>query len=203
MVNRRFQRLMAWMDSHRRSSRWIVVLVCLATYIASLWLPALRLRLTVACEPGSPSCIHWPYPHEARGIEDVHGLLLLLNGLLFGPYFKNFAAYANPLFWLGLGCFAGGGLKAARVLLLLALLVSLQTLQVYLVPLPMDEGIVVRGLLLYPHAGFFLWILGMDVPLLLAHRWLEQQRTASTGGDAAGLKGWWLRLITAIWPFQT
>ncbi len=92
---------------------------------------------------------------------------------MFGWLFSNFTAYANLPLFLSWIFFARRSYKAARFSAALALLLSLETLQLIFYPCPLDEGGVVKGYLAAPHFGCFLWLASMAAMSFASQRQLR------------------------------
>jgi hypothetical protein len=84
------------------------------------------------------------------------GVTLLLIGWL-GPFALQFAWFANPLLGLSLWALAFRRWNRAAVFAVLALLLSVQTFQLFWQDVPADEGRVGQLRLQQVQPGFFAW----------------------------------------------
>lgn len=161
----------------RYSPGLLAVLASMALYAAALFAPALSYHVIASCTPGDTGCLTGaPYPHADEGLESSSGINLLLSGIFFGPFEGVFAAYANPLLWLGWLFLLRRKNRAALFCLLPACLLSLQTFEMYWLHWPLDEGGVKRALLAHLQIGFFLWFASLLIAAAAAYYWLAQQR---------------------------
>jgi hypothetical protein len=139
------------------AARWVRVAVVLSVllYGASLLAPAISFARVQG---------HHPHPSHYVQIESKTGFEMLFSSL-FGPFYMNFAGFANLLLvvsWWMLWFQHGRGTK---VLLSLALLLAMQTFQLYSSGMPADEGSVMFYEMLRPLVGFYLWVASIAVPL--------------------------------------
>jgi hypothetical protein len=96
-----------------------------------------------------------------EGYRTMTGISLLVAGLAFGWLVSNFTAYANLLLFLSWIFYVRRSYKAARLAAGIAFLLSLETMQLFVYPCPLDEGGVVKAYLTAPHIGCFLWLASM------------------------------------------
>jgi hypothetical protein len=104
------------------------------------------------------------------GYESINGLSLLAVGLTWGWLRLNFTAFANLPLWLSWILYARGHFTAARVTSTIALILSLETLQLFVQPYWFDEAASREGYLAAPHIGFFCWVGSMFVILFASNR---------------------------------
>lgn len=119
----------------------------MALYWVSLALPALVLRIGRDSSDGT-----WI---QGGPNESLFGASLLMSGLLFGWIRLNFTAFPNLPLWLSWFLFGRGRFGAARAGAVVALVISIETLQLLVQPYLFDEAGVKEGYLVAPHIGFF------------------------------------------------
>jgi hypothetical protein len=117
-----------------------------------------------------------PARSEWQGYESMPGFFLLFVGLLLGWLRINFTAFANFPLWLSWIFFALGRFEASRNSSLVALVMSLETLQLVVQPYLMDEGSTRVGYLVAPHIGCVCWIGSMIVIALASQRLIRLKR---------------------------
>ena len=164
-----------------RKIRLAAVTVSIVLWFASLFLPAVALRIGGPPGVGAPGV-----PLRVDVNSGAWMLFFSLGGYMQG----NFAGYANLLLitgWLQLArpnrarttsavaplaheSFASGttllrSFKAAdpRILLGIALLMTLETFQLKSSGIPYDEGVVQRGYLLHLLPGWYVWVLSIAI----------------------------------------
>lgn len=165
----------------RFQSRRLIIFASMALYAVALFAPALSYHVIASCTPGDTSCLTSPpYPHRDEGLESSSGMDMLLSGILFAPFEGIFAAYANPLLWLGWIFLLRRKNRIALYCLLPACLLSLQSFELYRVHWPLDEGVVKRALLSHFQFGFFFWLVSLLLPATAACCWYLVQRRADS-----------------------
>jgi hypothetical protein len=150
------------------ATRWVraAVVISMLLFAASLVTPAIRFALVHGHHPH-------PRPSDVRQVESKTGFAMLFSSL-FGPFYLNFAGVANPLLIVAWWLLWYRRSNAAPILLVVALLLSLQTFQLYQSGIAADEGGVMYDEMLRPLVGFYLWVASMAVPLVAS---LLQRRT--------------------------
>lgn len=123
-------------------------------YIAACFCPALIFHVREHLGAGGSV---W------NGYRNENGFSLLVTGLLWRWIRMNFTALANIFLWLSWIALGRSAFRMARGLSVVALLVSVETLQLYFQPFLWDEGGTNQGYLAAPHIGFFLWIASIVV----------------------------------------
>jgi hypothetical protein len=116
--------------------------------------------------------------------QSILGAHLLVSGLAFGWVRMNFTAFANLPLWASWIFFARSRYAAARLCALLALAMSVETLQLIVQPYLWDEGATTQGYLAAPHIGFLCWI-GSMVLMALASRYLTSVQRQSVPGPTS------------------
>ncbi len=142
---------------HRRFGRnetLTVLLFSIGLFVAACALPALVLH-NRAYRDNS----HWVW----QSYRNVQGFLLLVQGLILGWMRLNFTAFANLPLWASWIQYRRQKYGSARTLSSVALVLSIETLQLAVQPYLYDEGGAVKGFLAAPHIGFFCWIGSMAV----------------------------------------
>lgn len=91
-----------------------------------------------------------------------YGLRIMLLGWM-GPLAGQFAWFANPLWLIGAVAFAFRKWNVALISLGLALLFALNTVLLFVIPLPADESKVNTTSLVRLRVGFYLWLASMAV----------------------------------------
>ncbi len=117
---------------------------------------------------------HW------QRYQSIFGGRLLVSGLLFGWLRMNFTAFANLPLWASWFFFLRGRYKVSGVCALLALVLSMETLQLIVQPYLWDEGATTQGYLAAPHIGFFCWIGSMALIVAASHRLFSPRRQRVT-----------------------
>ena len=105
-----------------------------------------------------------------QGYESMSGFDLLFVGLLLGWIRVNFTAFANLPLCASWILFGLGRYRVARLSSLVALGLSLETLQLIWQPYLMDEGSTRVGHLVAPHIGCVCWVGSMIIIALASHR---------------------------------
>ncbi len=140
-----------------------VILVSIALWIVSLRLPAI-LFAEYSSTPHNgallPQISGPTFPHVCLG------RTMLLTSL-FGPFWLNFAGGANVAWIVGCIQLLRCRERPARIALLIALGLTLQTFQLRLVAFPFDEGGVMKGAFVHPLLGWYVWVASLALPLLL------------------------------------
>jgi hypothetical protein len=151
------------------ADRWHIVALAgiIVLYIVACATPALVLHVR---ENLGPARSGW------QGYQSMPGFFLLFVGLLLGWLRFNFTAFANLPLWSSWILFALGRFKVSRNLSLVALAMSLETLQLVVQPYLMDEGATKVGYLVVPHIGCVCWIGSMIVIALASQRLIASKR---------------------------
>ncbi len=85
---------------------------------------------------------------------------------LFGPLWLNFAGVSNPLWLVGCVLLLRHKLRPARICLVLAVFLALQTFQLRFQPMSFDGGETALGFLIHPLIGWYAWFSALLLPLL-------------------------------------
>jgi hypothetical protein len=96
-----------------------------------------------------------------------YGLRILVLGWM-GFLAGQFAWYANPLWLIGLCLLAFRKWSAAAIFSGLSLLFALNTLLMFVMPLPADESKVNTTSLMGLRIGFYFWMASLAVPFVKA-----------------------------------
>lgn len=104
-----------------------------------------------------------------------YGLRILILGWM-GFLAGQFAWFANPLWVIGLCLLAFRKWSAAVVVSGLSLLLALNTLALFVMPLPADESKVNTTSLVRLRIGFYLWLASLAVPFVRACVMRNQSR---------------------------
>jgi hypothetical protein len=127
--------------------RSVVVLISIALYALSLSQPAILLRLPASSLPHSI-----PAPmHRYTGYQ-------MLQWNILGPFRANFAGVANLLLLLGWFFLLTGKMRNAFASSFAAGILSLQTFQMILIPIPLDESGGNYAEFIRPLSGYYLWV---------------------------------------------
>jgi hypothetical protein len=126
----------------------------IALYVIACVTPALILHVKRQLGAGGS---RWD------GRQSVYGVNLLVSGLALGWVRLNFTAFANLPLWTSWIFLARRRFQQARVLALVALFMSLETLQLVVQPYLWDESGTTEGYLAAPHIGVICWIGSMLV----------------------------------------
>ena len=102
--------------------------------------------------------------HIYTGIQMLHWSIL-------GPFQGNFAGFANLLLWFSWLSLLIGQNKYLLTSSRWAAILSLQTFQIFLMPMPLDEGGVKHAELIHPLLGYYLWIASIVIVLAAAWYW--------------------------------
>jgi hypothetical protein len=105
-----------------------------------------------------------------QGYRSISGAEPLGIGLALGWIRFNFTAFANFPLWISWILFARRRYSGSRFFSLLALAISIETLQLIVQPYLTNEGGTTEGYLAYPHAGFYCWIGSMFVIAFASHQ---------------------------------
>jgi hypothetical protein len=111
-----------------------------------------------------------------QGYESISGAALLAIGLALGWIRFNFTAFANFPLWISWILFARRRYSGSRFFSLLALAMSIETLQLIVQPYLGNEGGTTEGYLAFPHVGFYCWIGSMLVIAFASHRLRSEAR---------------------------
>ncbi|MGI4831759.1 MAG: hypothetical protein ACRYFU_26795 [Janthinobacterium lividum] len=134
----------------------VAVAVSVPLFILSFFLPAILFRSVKL--------------HESKylpsGDMQVYSGSSMAMVSVFGPLSLNFAGVANPLWIAGCALLLARKSRPARLSLVLAALLALQTFQLRIQPLPYDEGEMVQGLLVHPLIGWYTWFTALLLPLV-------------------------------------
>ena len=106
--------------------------------------------------------------------QSIAGGSLLVSGLVFGWLRMNFTGFANLPLWASWLLFARGHFGGARLLALMALGMSMETLQLLVQPYVWDEAMTTEGYLSAPHVGFACWIGSMLLIAFASHRLMPE-----------------------------
>ncbi len=104
-----------------------------------------------------------------------YGLRILVLGWM-GFLAGQFAWYANPLWVIGLCLLAFRKWSAAVIFSGLSLLFALNTLTMFVMPLPADESKVNTTSLVRLRIGFYCWLASLAVPFAKAFVMRTQSR---------------------------
>jgi hypothetical protein len=132
----------------------VILAVSIGLFLAACALPALVLHNRSYLDN-----LHWVW----QSYRSVRGITLLVQGLALGWTRFNFTAFANLPLWAAWIQFWRQRYGAARTLSAIALIGSIETLQLAVQPYLYDEGGSTKGFLFAPHIGFFCWICSMAV----------------------------------------
>jgi len=105
-----------------------------------------------------------------QGYQSISGAALLGIGLALGWMRFNFTAFANFPLWISWILLARGRYSGSRFFSLLALAMSIETLQLIVQPYLTNEGGTTEGYLAFPHVGFYCWIGSMLVIAFASHQ---------------------------------
>ena len=141
-------------QSIHRKRNPAVLLFSIGLFAGACWLPALVLH-NRAYRDNS----RWAW----QSYRSIQGIVLLVQGLALGWMRLNFTAFANLPLWAAWIQYGRQKYSAARTLSGVALVISIETLQLAVQPYLYDEGGAVKGFLFAPHTGFFCWIGSMAV----------------------------------------
>ncbi|QHN04760.1 hypothetical protein FTO74_16390 [Granulicella sp. WH15] len=119
--------------------------------------------------------------HIYTGLEMLHWSIL-------GPFQANFAGIANLLLWFSWLLLLIGHNKYLLASSRWATILSLQTFQIFLMPMPMDESGGNHAELIHPLLGYYLWTASIVIVLAAAwylrpesqtepHRFAEAERS--------------------------
>jgi hypothetical protein len=172
--------------------RWLIVILSLAMYVASLMLPALRLRYhtgvsfhqpsqpVIDAAPTYPPVLTPPplpppppAPPPNPLISHVGWKMLLVS--VFGPMEFNFAGLANLLLPLGCIAFLLRRDRSAAILLGVALIFAMQTFQLIYSGIEEGESGDFQSYLVHPLIGWYLWVAAMLLPLAAALYFYSQR----------------------------
>jgi len=129
----------------------------------------------------TPRGIRTPYKmHIYTGAEMLHWSIL-------GPFQANFAGCANVLLWFSWLSFLIGQNKYLLASSRWAAILSLQTFQIWLMPMPLDESGGNHAELIHPLLGYYLWIASIVIVLAASWYWrpVPSNRILASGGLAA------------------
>jgi hypothetical protein len=147
----------------------VLLWVSIALFLAACALPALVLH----------NRHYLDNTHYVWGsYQSIRGGVLLIQGLALGWIRLNFTAFANLPLWLSWIQYWRGRYEAARLCSSLALIISIETLQLTVQPYLYDEGATTKGFLIAPHIGFFCWIAGIAVIFFGSNNLLKRQHAA-------------------------
>jgi hypothetical protein len=116
---------------------------------------------------------HWQH------YQSITGIHLLLTGLAFGWLRMNFTAFANLLLWASWTFYLRDHYRASRLCAWLALILSVETLQLIAQPYLWDEGATREGYLAAPNIGFLCWIASMVLMAAASQRQLSTRRESA------------------------
>ena len=155
-------------------SRRVVLVFSIGLFVAACGLPALVLHNRAYLDN---SRWVWQSYHSIRGI------VLLVQGLTLGWMRLNFTAFANLPLWAAWIQYGRRKYGAARTLSAVALVLSIETLQLAVQPYLYDEGGATKGFLFAPHAGFLCWIGSMAVIWFSSTEMLSRDRGSLLRGS--------------------
>ncbi len=135
-------------------TRRVVLVFSIGLFVAACGLPALILHNRAYLDNS-----RWVW----RSYHSIQGIVLLVQGLTLGWMRLNFTAFANLPLWAAWIQYGRQKYGAARTLSAVALVLSIETLQLLVQPYLYDEGGATKGFLFAPHIGFFCWIGSMAV----------------------------------------
>jgi len=141
--------------------RFAVVLTGIALYVQALSHSALLYRITAHSWNGSNTFIR---------MQTYTGAQMLHNSMV-GPFVLNFAGLANPLLWFSWLLLLSGRIDYAFLSSRAAAILSLQTFQNLLFPIPLDEGGVQHAKLAHPLLGYYLWAASILITLAASWYW--------------------------------
>ena len=151
------------------SRNYVLLWVSIALFLAACALPALVLH----------NRHYMDNRHYVWGsYQSIRGGVLLIQGLALGWMRLNFTAFANLPLWLSWIQYRRERYEAARVRSSLALIISIETLQLTVQPYLYNEGGTTQGLLTAPHIGFFCWIASIAAIFFGSNMLLKRQRAA-------------------------
>ncbi len=104
-----------------------------------------------------------------------YGLRILVLGWM-GFLAGQFAWFANPFWVIGLCLLAFRKWSAAAIVSGLSLLFALNTLVMFVMPLPADESNVNKTYLVQFRIGFYLWLASLAMPFVKACVMRNQSR---------------------------
>src|ERR1700722_20040768 len=110
-----------------KTIRFAFVLISAALYVLSVSRPAMMFHLKPPYNP-LQNRLH------------IHTGTQMLTLSIFGPLQMNFAGLANPLLWASWLFLLFGNLRNTFACAFSAALISLQTFQLILIPIPLDES---------------------------------------------------------------
>ncbi len=93
----------------------------------------------------------------------------MLHWSILGPFQANFAGIANLLLWFSWLLLLIGHSKYLLASSRWATILSLQTFQIFLMPMPMDESGGNHAELIHPLLGYYLWT--ASIVIVLAAAW--------------------------------
>ena len=155
-----------------RFFRTLLVLMFVITLFAtSFHEPAIFFRQTST----GPHGVRFPAGYVVKT-----GKQLALASLL-GPFFGNFAVFANPLLIAGCILILLQKTRMAVNCLAWAVACALQTFQLMLLPYHEDEGGVSLSYMVHPLIGWYCWFGAILLALLLSleQNWTERHRLSS------------------------
>jgi hypothetical protein len=152
-------------------TRRVVLVFSIGLFVAACGLPALVLHDRAYLDN---SRWVWQSYHSIRGI------LLLVQGLTMGWMRLNFTAFANLPLWAAWIQFGRQKYGAARSLSAVALVLSIETLQLAFQPYLYDEGGSTKGFLVAPHIGFLCWVGSMAVIWFSSTQMLSRRRSSGS-----------------------
>jgi len=151
--------------------RFAIVVISIAFYWIALTHPACLFRF-VHVGPGGV---------RTEGALKIYSGSDMLHRSILGPFQVNLAGLANPLLWLSWFFLLSGRFKYAAIGSLSGITFSLQTFQVFLMPMPMDEsgGNFAELVQLLP--GYYLWAASILIVFLAS--WYEGRKPQVTSDN--------------------
>jgi hypothetical protein len=160
--------------------RFALVITGIAFYAEALSHSALLYRITAHSWNGSNTFIR---------MQTYTGAQMLHNSVV-GPFVLNFAGLANPLLWFSWLLLLSGRIDYAFLSSRAAAVLSLQTFQNLLFPIPLDEGGVQHAKLVHPLLGYYLWAASILITLAACWYWHPYPREARSVGSSINSAIW-------------
>lgn len=135
-------------------TRLLLLALSIGLFAAGCALPALVFHNRAYLDNS-----HWVW----RSYRSISGIALLVQGLALGWMRLNFTAFANLKLWAAWIQYGRRKYGSARTLSGVAMVLSVETLQLAVQPYLYDESGTTKGFLVAPHIGFFCWIGSMAV----------------------------------------
>jgi hypothetical protein len=136
-----------------RRIRLSVVGISLMLFVLSLYLDAARFTEN---------------PGTANAQLITHSGFVMFFMALFGPFYGNFAFFANPLLLVGWLMISAQKYRGAAITLFIAFLFTLQTHSLHSQRIYEDEGGVNFSYMTHLLPGWYVWLLSILFPLAAA-----------------------------------